>query len=156
MKNTFFMGDIMDQRVVEIPLHAPAHQECIMAIAMEFDTTSKRLRTTATGEVTLADLLRHIDNEERAAHLGAPELFDARDATTSLTALEVRRLADVMRSYAKRQAIGPTALVTRNDVVFGMARMYGILSNDFDPRFAVFRNLTDAERWLDVGGEPAA
>ena len=125
-----------------------------MPIAMEFDTASNRLRTTATGELTLADLLGHIDDEERAAHLGAPELFDARDATTSLMAPEVRRLVDVMRTYAKQQAIGPTALVTRNDVVFGMARMYGILSGDFDPRFSVFRNMTDAERWLDAGGEP--
>ena len=125
-----------------------------MPIVMEFDTASSRLRTTATGELTLADLLGHIDNEERAAHLGAPELFDARDATTNLAAPEVRRLVDVMRSYAKQQAIGPTALVTRNDVVFGMARMYGILSNDFDPRFAVFRNMTDAERWLEAGAEP--
>ena len=127
-----------------------------MPIVMEFDTAGNRLRTTAIGELTLADLLGHIDNEERAVHLGAPELFDARDATTTLTAPEVRRLVDVMRSYAKQQALGPTALVTRSDVVFGMARMYGILSNDFDPRFGVFRNLTDAVRWLDAGAEPSA
>jgi len=123
-----------------------------MPIEMTFDPEKERLHTTASGTLSLAELLAHIDSEEGSGHLGASELFDARATTTTdLTTTQVRQLVDRMRDHARQGPLGPTALVTRSDVVFGMARMYSILSDDFDPRFFVFRDLEDAERWLDAG-----
>ena len=125
-----------------------------MPITLEFDAGANRLRTTATGEITLAHLLAHINDEDRADRLGATEIFDARDATTNLMPTDVRQLIGVMRGHANQGTLGPTALVTRSDVVFGMARMYGILSSDFDARFQAFRSLIDAEGWLNAGAPP--
>jgi hypothetical protein len=122
-----------------------------MPIVTEFDAARKRLRTTATGVISLADLFAHLDSEEADKHLAAPELIDARGATTKLTTPELRQLISRMRDYASHAALGPTALVTDNDVVFGMARMYSVLIEEFDARFFVFRSLADAERWLDAG-----
>jgi hypothetical protein len=122
-----------------------------MPIVMRFDPVTRRLLTTASGEVTLAELLEHIAAEGREGHLGAPELFDARQATTNLTSAEVRHLVERMRSKAVVGALGPTALVTTNDVVFGMARMYSLMSDTFDHRFTVFRSMIEAERWLNTG-----
>jgi hypothetical protein len=119
-----------------------------MPIDMRYDPDTQRLRTTARGSISFADLVAHIDDEARRGHLGAAELFDARDATTDLTALQVRELVDRMREHAARGVLGATALVTHNDVVFGMAQMYSILSDDFDARFFVSRDLASAERWL--------
>ena len=126
-----------------------------MPIAMGFDPVTNRLLTTASGEVTLADLLEHIAAEGREGHLGAPELFDARQATTNLTSAHVRQLVEHMRLAAAGGTLGPTALVTANDVVFGMARMYSLMSDTFDQRFAVFRSMTEAERWLTAGASPS-
>ena len=123
-----------------------------MPIVMRFDPVAKRLLTTASGEVTFAELLDHIAAEGREGHLGAPELFDARQATTNLTSAQVRQLVEQMRREAIGGSLGPTALVTTNDVVFGMARMYSLMSDTFDQRFTVFRSLIDAERWLNTGG----
>jgi hypothetical protein len=119
-----------------------------MPIDMTYDPATQRLRTTARGAIGLADLIAHIDTEARRGHLGAPELFDARGATTDLTALQVRQLVDRMREHAARGVLGPTALVTHSDVVFGMAQMYSMLSDDFDGRFFVSRDLASAEQWL--------
>jgi hypothetical protein len=68
-----------------------------------------------------------------------------------LKAPDVRAIVDRMRANPRGELIGPTALVTRNDVVFGMARMYELLSDDFDQQFHVFRGLADAVRWLETG-----
>ena len=78
-------------------------------------------------------------------------MFDARQATTNLTSAEVRHLVERMRSKAVVGTLGPTALVTTNDVVFGMARMYSLMSDTFDHRFTVFRSMIEAERWLNTG-----
>ena len=125
-----------------------------MPIVIEFDAAKKRIRTTATGVISLTDLFAHLDGEEGDQHLGVPELIDAREATTNLTTPELRQLVSRMREYASHTKLGPTALVTRNDVVYGMARMYSILIAEFDARFFVFRSLTEAERWLDAGALP--
>ncbi len=125
-----------------------------MTIAMTFDPAARRLVTTATGDVTLQELLDHIEEEAGADHLGTPELFDARQARTSLSSADIRTLIERMRRASQNRVLGPTALVTANDVVFGMARMYSLLSEGFDSRFAVFRQWSDAVRWLDAGGPP--
>ena len=41
-----------------------------------------------------------------------------------------------------------TALVVSTPVDFGMARMYGALAQKVDPDFSVFRDLGEAEAWL--------
>ncbi len=41
-----------------------------------------------------------------------------------------------------------TALVVSTSVDFGMARMYGSLAQTVDPGFSVFRDLDEAEAWL--------
>jgi hypothetical protein len=140
----------MDQRVVEIRVHGQRGGST-MPIVMRFDPIANRLLTTASGEVTFADLLEHLAAEGREGHLGAAELFDARQATTNLTSAEVRQLVEQMRRKAAAGTLGPTALVTTNDVAFGMARMYSLMSDTFDQRFTVFRSLTEAERWLNTG-----
>jgi len=126
----------------------------VSPIEMAFDPKKQRLRTTSSGMLSLSDLLAHLDDEERQGNLGVSELFDARASTTDLTANQVRELVDRMSRHAREGGLGPTALVTQNDLVFGMARMYSILSEDFDPRFRVCRDIESAERWLDAGAPP--
>ena len=42
------------------------------------------------------------------------------------------------------------ALVVTNDLVFGMARMYQILSDESPDEFEIFRKLDDALLWLEI------
>ena len=49
----------------------------------------------------------------------------------------------------RKGRFGALALVTDNDVAFGMARMYEILAERLAVQIGVFRDLGDALAWLD-------
>jgi hypothetical protein len=57
----------------------------------------------------------------------------------------VLRAADLLRVVK----LGPTAIVTTDDVVYGMARMYSVLAEGLGVRTDVFRDLESAARWLN-------
>src|SRR5262245_38907646 len=108
-----------------------------MAIASTVEPRSGRLHASMSQLVSFAELRAHIDAEADAGQLSLPELIDARQARTDVTAEEIRMLVDQVRRRGQGGRVGPTALVTVDDVVYGMGRMYSILAEDFDPRFQV-------------------
>jgi len=110
------------------------------------------LFTTAYGLVTFLEINEHLDVEEHSRDLGQPELVDARTATTNLTADQIRRLAQRAADTASRIPLGPTAIVTTNDVVFGMARMYSAFAERARARVEVFRDMDAADVWLEGEG----
>src|ERR1700730_16769144 len=124
-----------------------------MPIRYVFDSTQQRLLTHADGLVTFQDLSEHLDAEERDRGLGLPELFDARGATTNVTAQQVRTIVQRAVDTLGQIPRGPTAIVATDDVVFGMARMYAILTEQVGARVEVFRDVESANRWLqEVSG----
>jgi hypothetical protein len=124
-----------------------------MPIEYVIDRIHQRVLTHADGLVTFQDLNQHLDAEERDRGLELPELFDARGATTNLTAEQVRTLVYRAASTLRRIPLGPTAIVATDDLVFGMARMYAILTEDSGARVEVFRDVESANRWLqEVSG----
>src|ERR1700674_4197692 len=124
-----------------------------MPIRYVIDRIQQRLLTHADGLVTFQDLSQHLDAEERDRGLGLPELFDARGATTNVTAEQVRMLVQRAADTLRRIPLGPTAIVATDDVVFGMARMYAIWTEEAGARVEVFRDVESANRWLqEVSG----
>jgi hypothetical protein len=119
-----------------------------MPIQYVIDRIHQRILTQAEGLVTFADLSRHLDAEERDRGLELPELFDARGATTNVTTQQVRTLVSRAAAALRRIPLGPTAIVATDDLVFGMARMYAILTEDAGARVEVFRDIESANRWL--------
>ena len=120
-----------------------------MPIRYSVDRLHGRLLTHADGIVTFHDINAHLDLEQRDRNLDRPELIDARGAKTNLTADEVRRLVQRAASMLRNVDLGPTAIVTDNDVVFGMARMYSLLAENAGVVADVFRDLESAAQWLD-------
>ena len=120
-----------------------------MPIRYSIDRIHRRLMTHADGNVTFHDINAHLDLEQRNRDLTRSELIDARGATTDITSDQVRRLvrraADMLRSVD----LGPTAIVTTDDVVYGMARMYSILAEGVGAAAEVFRDMESATRWLE-------
>jgi hypothetical protein len=122
-----------------------------MPIEFRYDEVRGILFTTAEGVVSFDDVWNHIEREAREGDLTCKELFDATNATTNMTPGEVRHLAESIRGKLDRSGFGPTAIVTRNDVFFGMSRMLEICSELQDgPKFGVFREATRALRWLEA------
>lgn len=120
-----------------------------MPIEFRYDQRSGILFTTAKGVVSFSDVLNHIKREADAGDLACKELFDATEATTDMSSDEIQTLAESVRQRLGHDGFGPTAIVTIDDVFFGMSRMLEILS-DFHhgPEFGVFRKANEALEWL--------
>jgi hypothetical protein len=120
-----------------------------MPIRYSVDRLHGWLLTHADGVVTFHDINAHLDIEQRDRNLARPELIDARGATTDLTAEEIRRLVQRATNMLRVVELGPTAIVTDDDVAFGMARMYSLLAEGAGVVAEVFRDMESATRWLD-------
>ena len=119
-----------------------------MPVSYEIDP-SHLVRTLASGLVTYQDLERHVAEEEHDDAVGLAEVIDARGATTDLTADQVRGLVARTDALVRKGRFGALAIVTDNDVAFGMARMYQLLCEASLPvRIEVFRYLEPALAWL--------
>jgi hypothetical protein len=107
------------------------------------------LETHAVGLVSNEELEQHVDAQEKEGLIAAAELFDARDATTNLTAAQVRNLVRRTDELLERVDIGDLAIVTNDQVGYGMARMYQLLCGDKPVHVGVFREIDAARRWLN-------
>ena len=120
-----------------------------MPIRYSVDRLHGRLLTHADGVVTFQDINAHLDLEQRDHNLDRPELIDARGATTRLTTEQIRRLVQRAANMLRVADLGPTAIVTNDDVIFGMARMYALLADSVGVAAEVFRDVDSASRWLN-------
>ena len=121
-----------------------------MPVTYEIDSSRHLVRTLASDLVTYRELERHLAEEEHDDDaVGLAEVIDARGATTDLTTEQVRRLVARTDALVRKGHFGALAIVTDNDVAFGMARMYQLLCEMSLPvRIEVFRELEPALAWL--------
>jgi hypothetical protein len=120
-----------------------------MPVTYEIDSSRHLVRTLASGLVTYRELERHVAEEEHDDAIGLAEVIDARGATTDLTSDQVRGLVARTDALVRKGRFGALAIVTDNDVAFGMARMYQLLCElSLAVRIEVFRDLEPALAWL--------
>lgn len=120
-----------------------------MPINFHYDPDVGILLTSAEGLLTFDDILRHLDEERNANGIAHPEVFDATQAHTDSTAEQARVVVQRMIEMHRQGAFGPTAVITNNDVVFGMASMLAILSElAGGPRVQAFRTFNEGLGWL--------
>lgn len=88
---------------------------------------------------------------------GMKQLTDWRAVThIDVTAETMRATAETIRAFVERQRHQPNftssqlAIVVAQTVVYGMARMYQILSEEHDPHIGVFRDIDEARAWLGL------
>jgi len=125
-----------------------------MPITYERHDETRRIRVTASGALTLRDVLAVIDRQLAEGAWSYSMLYDARDLTTMPSADDVRKLAARVEALAQKHgARGAIAIVTNSDAVYGTARMYAALSQQPRQTISVFRAFDEAERWL--AGEQA-
>ncbi|MEI8014653.1 MAG: hypothetical protein WCH20_07410 [Nitrospira sp.] len=120
-----------------------------MPCAYTIDLARSLVLSRGWGEITDRELLAHVHAltaDPRFAR-NFHQLADLRDVT------DVRITASCIREMVRLNPYGTgarRALVVTNDVVFGMARMYQILSDESPDEFEIFRKLDDALRWLEL------
>jgi hypothetical protein len=111
-----------------------------MPIEFRYDAELGILFTKAEGLISLEEIRENLRREAAEDALGYKELVDATNARTNLTSVEVRALFEEIKVRAKTAPWGPTAVVATDNVVFGMARMLGILADVYGTAaFGVFQ-----------------
>ena len=121
-----------------------------MAYDYAIDRDQSLVYVRMYGPLTLAEIREA--GQKIASHpevtAGFGELIDLRDATTdAVKADDVRDIAAAPLNAATRRAF-----VTSDVLTYGLARMFEIYRelNRKQEEVAVFRDITDAERWLGV------
>ena len=128
-----------------------------MPVQYTIDEPSNLVRTTATGQFTLAEYLAHIariDGDARARACRG-ELVDLTGVTSLNFSFRATRAA--IAASRENQSDWPAdyrlAIVASRKLVFAAARMYEILSTGAPWEVQVFRDLAEAENWLQPGDQ---
>jgi len=129
-----------------------------MPTTYQRDDARRRINVELAGAVTVEDLLAIVDRQaaEQTWHYGL--CYDARriakDAASTVD--DVRRvLRHVVETSARHGARGSVAIVTDHPAEYAMMRMYSSLGAEQRLTAEVFRDPSDALRWLDTAKCPS-
>jgi hypothetical protein len=121
-----------------------------MPYSINVDHVRRRVVVVSHDPVGLADALQLLDRFVAEGVWTYSLLHDARAITWIPSVPDIRRLLSHIEAITRtRGPRGPVALITANDALFGMTRMYSVLGQDIALTVEVFRDPLQAERWLD-------
>ena len=124
-----------------------------MPIRYDIDEERSLLRTRCVGgTMSLAEVVDHF-KELRAD----PRLPKRVNVLLDLTALvsaperdQLRSIVSEMKDVGASLRWGVLAVAARTDLLFGMSRILGVFVEDVFTNTGVFRQLSEAERWIDA------
>ena len=121
-----------------------------MPLHWTIDSRAKLLGATGDGPIDLADLNRMLDVIVGSNILGYRKLFDGRLAVAQMEPADLLTVGVRLRSMhaAAGDALGPLALVVRDENYWQVARVLGILAVPKRP-MRVFKQAEKARAWLD-------
>src|ERR1700730_7017724 len=128
-----------------------------MPITYERDDARQRIDVMLAGAVSVEELLSIVDRQaaEQTWHYGL--CYDARritkDAASTVDAVR-RGLRHVAEMNVRHGTRGPVAIVTDNPADYAIVRMYSTLGAEQHMTVEVFRDPSDATRWLDAARHP--
>jgi hypothetical protein len=122
-----------------------------MPFEYSIDTQTGMRIHICTGNVTADGILQALgdvysrENFSHAQHA----LWDFRNCTSDISSDEMENIIIYVRKFRKGPGGGKVALVVSKDADFGLARMYGLLSEyQVDRKLMVFRDYDQALKWL--------
>ena len=104
--------------------------------------------TTASGIVSLQDVLAHLDNKAGAGVLDFAEIFDARNVSMDLSIADLYTIQAAVRRTMGTMKPGRVAVVTNNNFIASLARTYLAITKDENPNFSVFQQMDEAQAWM--------
>ena len=121
-----------------------------MPITYERDDERRRIVVTTIGIVGIDDMFAVMDRQAAEGTWAYGTLYDSRRVASVASQTDVRaglkHVEGLSRVHGPR---GPVAFVTTMPAAFGMVRMYSTLAGQVQQAVEAFRDIGDAERWLD-------
>jgi hypothetical protein len=118
-----------------------------MPIICSIDHDRRNMVTIASGTIAWEEIRSHLVVERVEGGLSYSELIDGRAATPAWSSDQAREIVELLTTFSRKSALGPTAVVVSSDVAFGMLRMLEILLCDICI-VKPFRDYEAAEQWL--------
>jgi hypothetical protein len=119
-----------------------------MPIVYTRDEKHRRLHAVGSGVITADDVWRFIEAQHASGAWTYGTLVDARESRSDLSAQETQAIVARIAALSVPEPRGPVAVVGRDPVVFGMARMHSILAENHGLEIAAFMDIAEAEAWL--------
>jgi hypothetical protein len=123
-----------------------------MPISYARDDARRRIIAVSSGTVTMHDVLAIIDRQAADGVWDHGVLYDARYSDGLPQVSEMQQTMDHILQVGAGRPRGPVAIVTFDDRLFRLARVYS-LGGKFEPvstDVSVFRDVETAEEWLDL------
>ena len=126
-----------------------------MSIEFTVDRDCGCVVTRIEGLVTEAQVIDYFDRLRGTPGYSPalPRLVDVRRVDEMLRPAEIREIAEVVRTSPHIYG-GKRALVAERDVVYGMLRMFELLTSQAGG-YRAFRDVHEAAEWLRVADCPA-
>jgi hypothetical protein len=121
-----------------------------IALVVEFDPKHNVLRGTLTGRMTGTTLLKFYSMAEKymASHPPCRGILDFSGVTDfEVSAASIRQVAQAPPAFPAGYA---RVLVIPKDFIYGLARMYQILTEDTRPELQIVRIMEEAYQLLDM------
>jgi hypothetical protein len=112
------------------------------------ESGARLIITTASGIVSLQDILAHLDKKSEEGILDFAEIFDARNVSMDLSIADLYTIQAAVRRTMGIQKPGRVAVVTNNNFIASLARTYIAITKDENPNFSVFKQMDEAEAWM--------
>jgi hypothetical protein len=121
-----------------------------MPVVYRIEGAKKVIHTQCIENVTFAEVLDHfkilVQDPQCPDRLDV--LLDLSETTSRPESYQLREVSYKIGSINDRVQFGACAIVAPNDVVFGMSRMFEVFAERWFRRIGVFRELAEAEAWL--------
>lgn len=129
-----------------------------MPISYEIDPASGWIRTRCSGDVTLAEAVDHFRalGVDPATPKRPNVLVDLRETTTLPESDQLRTIAKEVARLDQKLEWGACAIVASRDAAYGISRIFAVYTEQSFSSVRVFRELAEAEAWLDATRAPGA
>jgi hypothetical protein len=122
-----------------------------MPYSISIDHGQRRVEVIGQDPFGLDDVLQLMDRQVAEGAWAYVLLHDARSITWIPSVTDIRRLVSRVEANIRTHGPrGPVAIITTNEALFGMSRMYSVLGEKAEFTVAVFRDPLLAERWIEA------
>ncbi len=122
-----------------------------MPVVYQIDHANRRIHTRCIGPVTLLEVLQHFGDLVRDPE--SPEwmdvLLDLSEMTSLPTSGQLSAVATEIARVSPRVQFHNCAVIAPDDALFGMSRVFGVLSENYFAATQVFRTTDEGTKWLD-------
>jgi hypothetical protein len=121
-----------------------------MPVTYILDAKARLIRTRCVGNVTLEEVLAHFrELEKDPGAAGRLDVFLDVSETTSLPfGFQIAAVADQLRKVRQTVRFNACAVLTQSDALYGMMRVFQVMTEPYFQALRVFRDRAEAETWL--------